>query len=190
MNPISGGAIPSGGKLSFGYNRGLRNDGSTHWHNGIDIPAIKGTPVHAAAAGTVTHTVRSYDKRFAGYGKTIVILGNNGFYYLYGHLDEILVNAGQKINTGQLIGKVGYTAFSTANPTGDLESRGAHLHFEVSTTGYPQSSLAYRTDPVSHLAWLEGAAGIGGILFIAFAGAGYWYLAKKSKRRKQRLLSI
>lgn len=183
MNPIAGGTIPTSGILSFLNNRGPRDDGTTHWHNGIDIPAAKGTSVRAVTGGTVTNTVRSYDVRFAGYGKTVVIRGSNGFYYLYGHLDEILVNSGQLVNEGQLIGRVGYTAFSKTDPTGDLKTRAAHLHFEVSTTKYPQSPAAYRIDPVSHLSWLEGA-GISGAVVLVLSGVGLWYFLKKRKRHQ------
>jgi len=86
-------------------------------HNGLDFVASIGTPVYATGSGTVTFLQLSR----TGYGNEIVIDHSWGFSSRYAHLDEILVNQGQKVKRGQLIGKVGNTGRAT----------GPHLHYEV-----------------------------------------------------------
>jgi murein DD-endopeptidase MepM/ murein hydrolase activator NlpD len=83
-------------------------------HQGIDYKASYGTPVYAVASGSVT-----YSGWNGGYGKTIKIKHANGYTTLYAHLSSIGVKRGQKVNRGQIIGRVGSTGKST----------GAHLHF-------------------------------------------------------------
>jgi murein DD-endopeptidase MepM/ murein hydrolase activator NlpD len=182
MNPITGGKIPTSGNLSFMAYRGVVTDGTKHWHRGIDIPAPKGTPVKAAESGVVTHAVQRYTPGFAGYGKTVVIKSNTGFFYLYGHLDSVSVKKGARVSIGQKIGTVGYTAFTDANPTGDLKSRAPHLHFETSDSKYPKAREAQRIDPVFRLSSLESTAGI--VIALILAGSGYWLFVKNRKRNQ------
>jgi murein DD-endopeptidase MepM/ murein hydrolase activator NlpD len=84
-------------------------------HRGIDLVAPLGTIVLAAHAGKVVKA-----GWYGGYGKCIMI---EGFARrtLYGHLSEIDVQAGQQVEAGSTIGRVGSTGRST----------GPHLHFEV-----------------------------------------------------------
>lgn len=97
-------------------------------HTGIDIDGDIGDPIRAAAAGTVI----SSEWR-GGYGKCIVISHGGGLATLYGHASELLVSAGEEVDRGQVIGKVGSTGYST----------GPHLHFEVRVDGSPVDPLGY-----------------------------------------------
>ena len=90
--------------------------GSRRFHAGIDIGAPMGAPVVAAGSGTITSA-----GWFGGYGKAIVIQHNGIQQTLYGHLSEIFVQPGQRIEQGTVIGRVGSTGNST----------GPHLHFET-----------------------------------------------------------
>ncbi len=86
-------------------------------HNGIDIGISVGTPVYAAASGTVVISKPNGQ----GYGKYLSIQHARNYYTVYGHLSELLVRSGQTVTAGQLIAKSGNTGNST----------GPHLHFEV-----------------------------------------------------------
>lgn len=115
--------MPARGVLTSGY--GVR----THpifrirrMHTGIDIAAPRGSPVVAAADGTVI-----YAGWFGGYGKIVLIDHGAGVSTLYGHLSATLVRAGQRVRRGQRIGLVGSTGYST----------GPHVHFEVRINGRP-----------------------------------------------------
>ncbi len=96
------------------------------FHHGIDLAALKRTPVKAAAAGIVE---RVYEDP-AGYGKTIVIKHDETYKTRYAHLDSMLVKVGQQVHAGMLIGRVG--------DTGNVHKQGrdaSHLHFEVYELG-------------------------------------------------------
>ena len=90
-----------------------------HGYNGIDIGAVTGTPVVAAASGDVL-VARSSGWN-GGYGKYLVIRHDNGTQTLYGHMSAIAVQEGTHVFQGQVIGYVGNTGKST----------GSHLHFEI-----------------------------------------------------------
>jgi hypothetical protein len=92
-----------------------------HYHNGIDIGAPLGSSVYAAASGTVIMAGPQSD------GAIVVkIQHDDGHVTLYGHLDPSLpVVVGQRVNGGQMIGKVGMTGVTT----------GPHLHFGLYTSG-------------------------------------------------------
>jgi hypothetical protein len=124
-----------------------RGDG--HHHRGIDLPAPKGTPVYAARGGRVVIASNVFRTGFSKYGRVIVVHTSDGTYQLYAHLERALVAPGDDITAGQKIALVGNSVFSSKEPT--RESGGAHLHFEVSPTKYPQDSEAPRIDPVSYL---------------------------------------
>ena len=103
------------GYVSSGY-KWRRLGGTTTFHGAIDIAASRGTPIKAAAGGVVI-LARYYGLA----GKTVFIDHGGGMTTLYFHMDEILVNVGQTIVTGDQIGTIGTTGRST----------GPHLHFEV-----------------------------------------------------------
>jgi murein DD-endopeptidase MepM/ murein hydrolase activator NlpD len=113
------------------YRYGGLFQGTDIVHTGIDIPADYGTPVLAAAPGTIVwagyglYSELKSNKKDP-YGQAIVIkhdFGYNGhsLYTVYAHLSEIDVAEGQWVDTGTQIGLVGNTGFTT----------GPHLHFEV-----------------------------------------------------------
>src|SRR5262245_65978295 len=90
--------------------------GFSHLHRGLDIKAPKGTPIHAAAAGTV-----AFSGRQSSYGRVIKIDHPNGLRTIYAHNSRNFVKVGERVNAGELIGAVGQTGRATTN----------HLHFEV-----------------------------------------------------------
>lgn len=90
-------------------------------HTGTDVAAPTGTPIYAAAAGTVTFAGNQGN----GYGNYIVIDHGNGVNTLYGHCSSLGVSTGTYVAQGQYIGAVGSTGNST----------GPHLHFEVRKDG-------------------------------------------------------
>lgn len=110
-----------GGVISSGY--GARTgpiEGGYDWHPGIDIAVEFGTPVYAAAAGTVEQAGPN-----GGYGRYVRIAHGNGYETAYGHMSGLAVAAGQKVIKGEIIGFVGSTGYST----------GPHLHYEVLADG-------------------------------------------------------
>lgn len=97
-----------------GYDWGL-----IHGRNGVDIANSCGTPVYAAADGTVT--VSDAVGYNGGFGKYIKISHPNGTETLYAHGSKLLVQAGQAVAQGDKIMLIGATGYAT----------GCHLHFEV-----------------------------------------------------------
>lgn len=102
--------------------------GSTH--KGIDIGAPKGTPIKAAASGTVISASMGYN---GGYGNYMVISHGNGVETAYGHCSALYVKPGQKVSQGQVIGAVGNTGRSYGN----------HLHLEIRINGVAQNPQNY-----------------------------------------------
>jgi murein DD-endopeptidase MepM/ murein hydrolase activator NlpD len=94
--------------------------GDNDYHSGLDIAGERGQPVHATAAGTVTHF--GYN---GAYGNLIVIDHGFGLETRYGHLLSYSVKTGAKVNRGDVIGHVGATGRAT----------GYHLHYEVLANG-------------------------------------------------------
>lgn len=96
-------------------------------HTGTDVAAPTGTPIVAAAAGTVEKStaVIDSDGNYRSYGEYIVINHGNGVKTLYAHCQQRYVAEGQYVQAGELIGTVGSTGNST----------GPHLHLEVIVNG-------------------------------------------------------
>jgi murein DD-endopeptidase MepM/ murein hydrolase activator NlpD len=90
-----------------------------HGYNGIDIGAPTGTPILAAASGSVI--LAREGGWNGGYGSYVVIQHANGSQTLYSHSSNVIVSAGQQVVKGQVIGYVGRTGKAT----------GTHLHFEI-----------------------------------------------------------
>jgi len=97
-------------------------------HEGIDIAASSGTPIRAAAAGTVIHA-----GWLGGYGNLVVIDHGNGLATAYAHASSILVGVGKQVAQGQTVSLVGSTGHSS----------GPHLHFEVRINGVAVDPLLY-----------------------------------------------
>jgi LysM repeat protein len=96
-----------------------------HGYNGVDLGAPNGTPIYAAAAGTVI--VAAAGGYNGGYGSYVVIKHPNGTQTLYGHMSRVLTTVGATVAQGDNIGLVGSTGKSTGN----------HLHFEVRGAANP-----------------------------------------------------
>jgi murein DD-endopeptidase MepM/ murein hydrolase activator NlpD len=114
---------PANGSVTGGF--GMR------WgrmHEGIDISAPTGTPIWAAAAGTVI-----YAGWLGGYGNLVVLDHGNGLATAYAHASVILVAVGQEVAQGETVALVGSTGHST----------GPHLHFEVRVNGVAVDPLLY-----------------------------------------------
>jgi murein hydrolase activator len=90
--------------------------GTETQRTGIDIEAPEGSPIRAVAKGTV-----AYRGWLKGYGNLLVLDHGDGYYTLYAHASQILVDEGDQVKGGELIGRVG--------ETGSVE--GPRLHFEV-----------------------------------------------------------
>jgi len=97
-------------------------------HEGIDISASSGTPIRAAAAGTVIHA-----GWLGGYGNLVVVDHGDGLATAYAHASVIVVVVGQQVSQGETVSLVG----STGN------SSGPHLHFEVRVNGDAVDPLFY-----------------------------------------------
>jgi murein DD-endopeptidase MepM/ murein hydrolase activator NlpD len=96
---------------------GLRLRGwSPDMHEGVDVAAPHGTPVHAMKSGRVEHA-----GSWGGYGLSVMIAHGSNVRTLYAHLSQIDVSEGERVDGGQQIGAVGQTGSAT----------GPHLHFEV-----------------------------------------------------------
>jgi murein DD-endopeptidase MepM/ murein hydrolase activator NlpD len=124
-NPVPGTPVSS----SFG----VRRDpllGMMAFHSGMDFRAISGSSVLATANGTVT--AADYN---GGYGNMVEVDHGNGLSTRYGHMSQILVNVGQQVRSGDVLGKVGSTGRST----------GPHLHYEVRKNGNAINPASYLT---------------------------------------------
>jgi hypothetical protein len=133
--------------------------GYSAWHSGIDLLAPQGTPVRAAADGTVI-----YAGRFFGYGNMVDVRHAGGVVTRYGHLSAFApgLHAGSLVQTGTQLGNVGATGHATT----------PHLHFEVRVNDHPidpKPSLALaacerapaQRDPVEEARAPEAARGGG-----------------------------
>lgn len=103
--------------------QGYRTDpitGEISYHSGTDISAPEGTPILAAADGTVT-IANATDSWGGSYGYYVKIDHGGGLTTLYAHCSSICVTVGRQVLAGQVVAYVGQTGRAT----------GPHLHFEV-----------------------------------------------------------
>lgn len=98
-------------------------------HKGLDIANSSGTPIMAAASGTVTYA--QYNT--GGYGNLVIISHGNGIETYYGHNSKLYVSVGETVYQGQYISAMGSTGIST----------GPHLHWEVRINGVAQNPQNY-----------------------------------------------
>jgi peptidoglycan DL-endopeptidase CwlO len=129
--PVRGGGHgliwPVSGPITSPY--GPRNiNGSYEFHPGVDIGAPTGTPIRAAAAGTV-----SIAGPEGGYGNYTCIDHGGGLSTCYGHQERFLVSVGQEVAQAQIIGLSDCTGYCF----------GPHVHFEVRINGQTTDPLAY-----------------------------------------------
>lgn len=108
--------------------QGYRTDpitGEISYHSGTDIAVPEGTPILAAADGTVT-IANATDSWGGSYGYYVKIDHSGGLTTLYAHCSSICVTAGQQVDAGQIIAYVGHTGRAT----------GSHLHWEICLSSY------------------------------------------------------
>ena len=108
--------------------------GEVSSHTGTDIACAEGTPILAAADGTVT-VANGLDSWGGSYGYYIQIDHGGGLETLYAHCSSICVTTGQQVQSGEVIGYVGHTGRATGN----------HLHLEVSVDGNRADAMQYFT---------------------------------------------
>jgi murein DD-endopeptidase MepM/ murein hydrolase activator NlpD len=126
--PIVGASHPvleNGARISspFGGRLDPLNGQPNAWHDGVDLAAPLGAPVHTPAAGKVTFAGEQ-----PGYANVIEIGYADGVRMRYAHLDSFAVKAGDTVKEGDVIGTVGTDANST----------GPHVHFEILEGGVTQ----------------------------------------------------
>jgi len=135
MWPVTGGTVTS----SFGQ-RGRS------FHDGIDISAPVGAPVHAAHDGEVI-----YSDTLRGYGNVIIVRHDQRFATVYAHNQRNRVHEGQHVRRGEVIGEVGESGRTT----------GANLHFEVRQDNIAQNPL-YFLPPLEQVAAPDSVGRRGG----------------------------
>jgi murein DD-endopeptidase MepM/ murein hydrolase activator NlpD len=111
--------VPIQGEYRVSSGFGIRNDpftGGLAMHEGLDFTAMSGTTVVATAKGTVTRSGWDF-----GYGNVVEVQHAEGFATRYAHLSKRLVQVGDVVERGGVLGEVGSTGRST----------GPHLHYEV-----------------------------------------------------------
>jgi lipoprotein NlpD len=129
-----------GGVLTSRF--GARGDS---FHDGIDLAAAEGTPVHAARAGRVI-----YSDQIPGYGNIVILDHDRGLSTVYAHNQRNEVRVGDDVALGQLVARLGSTGRTT----------GANLHFEVRVQNVARNPLYYL--PPLPAAMHAQAAGVGG----------------------------
>lgn len=115
----------------FGMRRGRR-------HQGVDLPLKTGEPIYATFTGKVR-----VSKNWSSYGNIVIIRHENGIETFYAHLSQRLVEAGDWVNAGDVIGYGGSTG----------RSSGPHLHFETRYMGFafdPQWLIDFKTGQLRH----------------------------------------
>ncbi|MDH3214505.1 MAG: LysM peptidoglycan-binding domain-containing M23 family metallopeptidase [Myxococcales bacterium] len=117
-------AWPLRGRLSsrFGRRRGRP-------HEGIDIPARRGTPIRAAESGRVIHSGGG----LGDYGQVVIVKHSGPYKTVYAHNRKNRVRKGEFVEKGEIIAEVGATG----------NASGPHLHFEVRRAAKPVDPLLY-----------------------------------------------
>jgi len=132
---------PVQGRLtsSFGFRKGRR-------HDGIDISAPRGTPIHAAGSGEV-----AFSSRLRGYGNLILVKHSDNLFTVYAHNSRNLKKKGEKVKKGDVIARVGTTG----------RASGPHLHFEVRKGSKSRNPLLFLPKKGARIA-KKGKGGTGG----------------------------
>lgn len=116
---------------SFGSRSSPFGGGRVQFHKGLDISARSGTPVVATAEGTVQQAGRD-----GAYGNSVEVNHGSGIVTKYAHMQRFVVEQGQWVRRGQVVGYVGMTGRAT----------GPHLHYEVRLNGVPVNPMRYILD--------------------------------------------
>jgi murein DD-endopeptidase MepM/ murein hydrolase activator NlpD len=132
--PIEGGSgsliWPVDGPVVSGFGPRTIN-GSYEFHPGIDIAVPEGTPIRAAASGTVS--LQQSEAESGGYGNYTCIDHGGGLSTCYAHQSSFAVSLGQSVSQGAIIGYTGCTGYCF----------GPHLHFEVRINGSVTDPMGY-----------------------------------------------
>jgi murein DD-endopeptidase MepM/ murein hydrolase activator NlpD len=123
--------MPLSGDPSVTSGFGYRADpflGRLALHPGVDLAEAYGAEIHAAASGRVAHAGPA-----GGYGNMVEIDHGNGLATRYAHMSDVLVEEGQEVDKGAILGRLGSTGRST----------GPHLHYEVRVDGEPVDPERY-----------------------------------------------
>ena len=124
--------LPAVGTITSGfgwrYSNPLRR---MEFHKGVDIANRPGTPIFSPADGVVV-----YRGSKNGFGRFLTLDHGYGYKTRFGHLEQILVGAGERVRRGQMVARMGNTGFST----------GPHLHYEVLVLGT-------HVNPRNYVAW-------------------------------------
>lgn len=120
-------------RISSGFNPHRLNPVTHHVrpHEGVDMAAPTGTPIHAAAEGTV-----KYAGWARGYGRLVELKNFDGYSTRYAHMHKIRssLHTGEHVSKGEIIGYVGETG----------EATGPHLHFEIRRHGVAYNPLTVK----------------------------------------------
>jgi len=153
--PIAPGGMD---EISYYYPYASRGDGSYPIHTGVELVNPIGTEVLAVADGTVvvagSDDTQVYGARSAFYGQLVIVelaeqLYGRPVYVLHGHLSDILVHVGQRVQAGDVIALVGSSGIA----------EGPHLHLEVR---YGQNDYRATVNPVLWLPPFEGYGTLAG----------------------------
>ncbi|MGN6814513.1 MAG: M23 family metallopeptidase, partial [Solirubrobacterales bacterium] len=132
--PVKGGSgsliWPVDGPVVSGFGPRTIN-GSYEYHPGIDIAVPEGTPIRAAATGTVS--LQQTEAESGGYGNYTCIDHGGGLSTCYAHQSSFAVSLGQSVSQGEIIGYTGCTGYCL----------GPHLHFEVRINGSVTDPMGY-----------------------------------------------
>jgi murein DD-endopeptidase MepM/ murein hydrolase activator NlpD len=101
-------------------------------HDGIDIPAPKGTPIVAVDTGVVIYS----DDGIRGYGNMIVVAHGDDIFTVYAHNRKNKVDKGDRVDKGEVIAEIGNTGRST----------GPHLHFEIRVKNKVRNPAQFLSD--------------------------------------------
>lgn len=115
----------------FGWRRNPVT-GARHFHAGVDLPAPRGTPVVAPAAGRVSRVDVDGVGKGQINGNAVHLVTDEGLRWAFLHLSSVDVAAGGRVRRGQRLGRVGSTGRST----------GPHLHLQVTWRGEPIDPVA------------------------------------------------
>lgn len=120
---------PCDGSVSSGFGYRVHPiSGTSRMHTGVDIGCANGAPVSTAGDGVVLEAGAR-----GGYGNAVLVDHGDGLATLYAHQSQIAASAGDRVSTGDVIGYVGSTGYST----------GPHLHWEVWVNGNPVDPMGY-----------------------------------------------
>ncbi len=160
---------PGAGFIASSYRYGSVGPGQRFApHHGVDFSAGAGENLGAVAAGTIYYAGRDLERLFGPqndfYGNLVVLQlsqpwNTHTVYALYGHLDQVLVQTGQAVNAGQVVGTVGATGVAL----------GPHPHLEVRLDA-PDSYWNTRNPEL----WLAPAGGLGTLAVRVTNAAGFY----------------